>query len=494
MRTFRTSAGSLATDGVCRFKVTVVSCDAGPGDTGFGRQRRACDWISSAFNLVYGDFASLGTITPKSTPAVVQRRFRRPFWHHRNSEIGAIDSSRESVITLKLYFLRSFTRYSVHQGRRMKTILTLLLIVGAVVSAGWVLLATQPGNLSGNSADVITPLRLRVPTSPAMYHGVYPGGESGADGEITPSDVSDYERIVGGHRVAWVYFSNNWFRDRKFPVATASWIRDRGSLPFVRLMLRSAIDVPGVADPEYSPTAILDGKLDEDLRAWARAAREFGTPVIAEYGTEVNGEWFGWNGRWNGGKKLDGFGDTLRPDGPERFAAAYRHIVTLMRSEGANNVAWVFHVNGIDVPNESWNAFENYFPGNDIIDWVGLSCYGYHSPADTYEAMPFIDVMDRCIPRLQALAPGKPVMLFEFGCTSGHARTTPDAWVEPGLKALFENRWPSVAGICWWNERWTRDGDPAHDSNMRLQDNPALRALFREQFRNAGERLVTRPL
>src|SRR2546429_9637993 len=37
---------------------------------------------------------------------------------------------------------------------------------------------------------------------------------------------------------------------------------------------------------------------------------------------------FSWNGRWNGGPKL----------GPAKYITAYRHIVDLMRSEGADNL------------------------------------------------------------------------------------------------------------------------------------------------------------
>ena len=33
-----------------------------------------------------------------------------------------------------------------------------------------------------------------------------------------------------------------------------------------------------------------------NFRAWGRAAQTFGTPLIVEFGTEVNGSWFPWNG------------------------------------------------------------------------------------------------------------------------------------------------------------------------------------------------------
>jgi hypothetical protein len=37
-----------------------------------------------------------------------------------------------------------------------------------------------------------------------------------------------------------------------------------------------------------------------------------------------------------------------------------------------------------------------------------------------------------------------------------------------------------VIGFSWWNEGWRNDADPGHNTDMRLQDNPALSRVFRE--------------
>src|SRR5207248_3192900 len=66
--------------------------------------------------------------------------------------------------------------------------------------------------------------------------------------------------------------------------------------------------------------------------------------------------------------------------GPATYVTAYRHIVDLMRNEGADNVQWVWHVNWFDEPEQKWTACENYFPGEDYCDWVALSVYGPTTP------------------------------------------------------------------------------------------------------------------
>jgi len=311
-----------------------------------------------------------------------------------------------------------------------------------------------------------------VPPAGYWYHGVFPGDRTGREDGITPADVDAYEKLAGA-RVAWVYFSHNWYAGRKFPLATARWIRKRGAVPFIRLMLRSTA-ADNVRETTFTVQAIARGNFDADFRAWARAAKQFAGPLIVEYGTECNGKWFGWNGAWTENHAA----------GVAAFAAAYRHIVQLMRNEGAKNITWVFHVNGGDDPPEAWNRFENYYPGNDVVDWVGVSVYGAQSPLDRQPLRRLRDRLDTVYPRLQAMAPHKPVFLLEFGCAGGNDLVQPDAWTRDALTDLLAARWPHLAGFSWWNSHFTNDNIPAHDTTMRLQDLPKLAQTFQQLLAN----------
>jgi len=305
-----------------------------------------------------------------------------------------------------------------------------------------------------------------VPSPPAgkLYHGVYPGGITGEEDDIAPADLSSYQATV--HKTAaWVYFSDNWYRSRSFPLATATWIRDAGSVPFIRLMLLdSAARKP---NKRFTLAHVLRGDFDADFHTWGRAAQAFGTPLIVEFGTEVNGSWFPWNGKWNGGKK-----------GPSRFREAYRHIVDLILGEGATNVTWVFHVNGDDDPARPWNRFENYYPGDAYVDWVAVSAYGAQEPTEDWCGS-FRDSMDAAYPRLVAMAPSKPLIVAEFGVTSRNRLCDQADWASAALSDLISLRWPKVIGFSWWNEQWENDNRPAHDTDMRVQDNPRLADAFR---------------
>ncbi|MEW5941897.1 MAG: glycosyl hydrolase, partial [Chloroflexota bacterium] len=321
-----------------------------------------------------------------------------------------------------------------------------------------------------------SPVSADIPLPPAgyLYHGVYPGGITGEEDDLTLADLSAYENAAG-KSAAWVYFSHNWYHGRAFPTSTATWIRDHGSVPYIRLMLRSDPN-GGRADPVYSLARILSGVFDNDLKAWCDGARNFGTRLIVEYGTEVNGEWFPWNGKWNGGGTGWRYGDPSQPNGPERFRDAYRKIITICRNEGADNITWVFHVNDGDWPQVSWNRFENYYPGDSYIDWIAVSSYGAQTPLDDYWPI-FRESMDAVYPRLAALS-SKPIFVAEFGVTANNPLGSQSQWAQDALTDLTGFRWPRIFGFSWWNEWWQNDDNPAHDTDMRLQTNPSLAQIF----------------
>jgi len=194
-----------------------------------------------------------------------------------------------------------------------------------------------------------------APGAGKLYVGVFPG-DGGAEDAITSAALHRFEAATG-QRSACVYFSNEWGNGRAFPLATASWIHAEGRIPYIRLMLRSTSD-QYVAEPVFTLERIARGDFDSNLAAWGRAAHTFATPLIVEYGTEANGQWFSWNGFWHG----------RSANGPALFRAAYRHIVQVIRGAGANNITCVFRLNVDDDPQVAWNRFENYYPGDDVID------------------------------------------------------------------------------------------------------------------------------
>ncbi len=338
----------------------------------------------------------------------------------------------------------------------------------------------QNGRENGQveKANKVTSKIISIPPKGQIYHGVFPSGMSKEEDKVTPEDLYAYEQAVG-KSAAWIYFSHNWYNGEGFPIETATWIKERGSIPFIRLMMWSS-ETRDKAEPKYTLDRIINGEFDNSLRAWANEAKDFDFPLLVEYGTEMNGSWFPWNGVWNGGGKSESYGDPDAPDGPEKFQDAYRHIVRIMQEEGANNIVWVFHVNNDDIPDKSWNQAKEYYPGDEWVDWIGVSVYGALTPEDN-DRSKFRELMDEMYPRLKALSSSKPIALLEFGVTRGHPKVNQAEWADEALKDLVASRWPGIIGFSWWNEAWENDDTVAHNTEMRVQENQELARIFRKR-------------
>ena len=296
-----------------------------------------------------------------------------------------------------------------------------------------------------------------------------------------PQDVDHYEKTVGA-KTTWIYFSDNWFESRKFPAAICSWIRDLGKIPYLRLMLRSDVDQLH-AEKVFTLDKIVAGNFDQDLRAWARAAKDFGGPVLIEWGTEPNGKWFSWNGKWNGGPKV----------GPAKYVTAYRHIVDLMGAEGADNLQWVWHVNWLDEPEQKWNAFENYFPGEKYCDWVALSAYGPTTPRmeDGTESFAF-DA--RGISSFAQNRAGKTDHHRGVWLDLHNKHCDAAEWARDALADIFSGKCPTIMGFCWWNEGWQNDDHKKNDTDMIIWHDDNLTRVFREALARSSDKIQEAPL
>lgn len=329
--------------------------------------------------------------------------------------------------------------------------------------------------------------QIATPPQSKLYHGFYWGGigsdtHDPTEHDVTPADVARYEQAVGA-KTAWIYFSDNWFESRKFPAEMCGWIRDLGKVPYVRLMLRSDVDQRH-AEKRFALRKIIEGEFDVDLRAWARDAKAFGSPILIEWGTEPNGDWFAWNGKWNGGAR----------EGPARYIAAYRHIVDLMGAEGAGNLQWVWHVNWYDEPERKWNAFENYFPGENYCDWIALSAYGPTTPRMDEGTESFRFKIDEVYPRLTRLAPNRPIIVAEFGSDLHNRHVDVVHWAKAALENLFSDRWPAIIGFCWWNEGWQNDDHQKHDTDMIILHDVDLVRVFRGEFAAHADKIQETPM
>jgi hypothetical protein len=163
---------------------------------------------------------------------------------------------------------------------------------------------------------------LAVPNG--IYHGAFANFSAGARNEdyVTAQRVRRFAQLAG-KRLAWGYFSQQFFRGLAFPRAAATTIWRQGAVPVIRLMPWSQ-QLENSPEPTFTLARIAAGDFDAPLQAWGRDAAASRIPLVVEFGPEVNGDWFPWNGLYNGGPGA----------GPAIFRAAFQRVVDDIRSGG----------------------------------------------------------------------------------------------------------------------------------------------------------------
>lgn len=327
-------------------------------------------------------------------------------------------------------------------------------------------------------------LKLRPPRH-GIYHAAFPAFGPAED-TVTRQHIDRFSNDISGKDLTWAYFSDNWFKGIDFPTKDVKTILARGVIPFIRVMPRSTWNA--CSDKKYSLDKIIRGNFDKQLRRYARDAAAIRAPMMMEFGTEVNGDWFPWSGACNGAGQKNGYGSPTLADGPERFRDAYRHLIAIFRQEGANNVTWVMHYNGSGSPQAAWNSHAAYYPGDDYIDWLGLSAYGAQTPAVMRSWNPqFRDVMDYAYANVAAVSRTKPVALLEFGVIEHKGKPQ---WIRNAFRDLASGRYKRLKAVAWWHSDW-RNNDGTW-SRMKVDSSAAAVAAYREGV--AQSVFVTQPV
>jgi len=208
--------------------------------------------------------------------------------------------------------------------------------------------------------------------------------------------------------------------------------------------------VPAVQmDPEtISPASIAAGRYDAYLHAYAAAVRSFGHPVIIGFGHEMNGWWFSWG---------------YRHTSPAQFVAAWRHIVTVFRQQGAYNVTWLWTINIID-PAHGIRTPAAWWPGSSYVTWVGIDGY-YRKPSWT-----FASLFGPTIKAVRTLTLD-PILLSETGVAAEAGQPAKITDIFAGVRAY------GLLGFTWFDANGSR--------NWRLAG-PAAFAAFRHGARTFG--------
>ncbi len=351
-----------------------------------------------------------------------------------------------------------------------------LLLLTTVVCKGCS--GSKQDDILKTEADTSESIKLVVPADNKIYHAAFPDF-GGTEDVVSQSKITDFETLIG-KGTTWAYFSNNWTAEKggvKFPKNEVEIIRKQDKVPFIRMMPRSNFDEGG-PDPIYTMDAFLSGTFDADLKQWAIDAKNTNIPLLVEFGTEVNGKWFPWNAKWNQGESKN-YGDPNLYDGMEKFRDVYKHIITICDGQGAKNITWFFHVNAYSDPEIEWNTLKGYYPGDEYIDWIGVSAYGAQSPKyfekENDDPWSFEDVLNDSWGNISAISSqGKPIAILEWGVID-HPETQKAQWISDAIKSISTGGkyFPHIKAISYWHENFD-------DTNLRIDSSPESLSSYKE--------------
>jgi hypothetical protein len=299
----------------------------------------------------------------------------------------------------------------------------LVLLLAFAIAASAVAFAVT-GIASSRSQPPVA--HASLPPRLASYLGVY---ESGAPPTYQP--LVTFAKAAGRQPNLVGYYSG-WAQPFDEPFADA--IHAHGIIPFVQI------------DPTYaSMPAIAAGDYDGYLRSYANSVRAYGHAVVIGFGHEMNAPWYPW-----------GYGHVPA----STFVADWRHIVTLFRDQGADNVTWLWTINS---DRAGTGPIGTWWPGAKYVTWVGIDGY-YYRPSDT-----FATVFGRTIDQVREFT-DRPVLLSETA-------VGPQAGQFVKIQDLFRGvaKYKTL-GLVWFDK--AQSGGIYHQ-DWRIEDNPAAEYAFR---------------
>ncbi|KAA3638888.1 MAG: hypothetical protein DWQ02_04485 [Bacteroidetes bacterium] len=169
------------------------------------------------------------------------------------------------------------------------------------------------------------------------------------------------------------------------------------------------------------------GEYDKVIKKYSAWAKSVNRPIYLRIGYE-----------------FDGPHNELEP---KEYVKAYKHIVDLMRAEGVENIAFVWHSYAArpfkDYPLSAW------YPGDDYVDWVGISVFGHAYGGN--------DFGPHCDDVLKfAKERKKPVMIAESNPINGIKNDSNEVWDRWFVNFFNFIYSKNIKAVCFINEDWPR--------------------------------------
>ncbi len=192
---------------------------------------------------------------------------------------------------------------------------------------------------------------------------------------------------------------------------------------------------------------VLEGKQNEKFESWLGKVATFinslqtccgeKVPVIFRPWHEMNGGWFWWG---------------ANSCTPQQYVALYKKTYERLKAAGCDNLVWAWSPNLGDA--KTVDAFLERYPGNDVVDMVGVDIYEFDGNDANYakNLKETLDVMVEAGKKT-----GKMVALTETGCR-GIAQKKD--WFTKTLLPVIKDY--SLSYVLFWRNAWDKPQEEAY--------------------------------
>jgi len=183
---------------------------------------------------------------------------------------------------------------------------------------------------------------------------------------------------------------------------------------------------------------VLAGEHDDFITGYVTAASaSTSNQVVIRLFHEANSDWYDW---------APAVGSDYVTSA-EQWQDAWRHVVTVARSTGVDNVRFFFCVNNTDV---GGTTIEDLWPGEDHVDVIGCDGYSWNGPDTSFD-----EVHADAYARLTALHPTAEYWIGETGLDQQDGSA---GWYRDAYRS---QRFPRLTTACWFSAReFALTGDP----------------------------------
>jgi len=220
-------------------------------------------------------------------------------------------------------------------------------------------------------------------------------------------------------------------RDQRFPATEVNNINTLGSIPLITWEpWLSDFDEKDLQNRKSGVNnrliSITDGSYDFYIDKWAREAKAFKHPILLRFGHEMNDPY-----RYPWGPHLNT---------SEEYITTWKYVVDKFRELGAENVLWVWS------PHPAHGHFQDYYPGDGYVDWIGSSALNYGKVASWSKWWSFGEIFSKPYNELSDF--GKPIILAEFGSVAVGGNRA--AWYKDALTD-FPTNYPLVKALVFFH-------------------------------------------